>query len=73
VGSDGEAIGDVKEISNNSFLVDRSMHRDVFVPFSAIQSVSGNRVTLSVPTSDIDDQGWATPELMSSHSGEDKH
>jgi hypothetical protein len=72
VGSDDESIGDVKEISNNSFLVDRPMHRDVFVPFSAIRSLSGNRITLSVPTGDIDDQGWATPELMGSHTGDDK-
>jgi len=73
VGSEGEAIGDVKEISNNSFLVDRPMHRDVFVPFGAIRSMSGNRISLSIPASEVDDQGWATPELMGSQTGEPGH
>ena len=70
VGNDGEGIGDVKEISNNSLLVDRAMHRDVFVPFSAIQSMSGNRITLSLQADQVDDQGWATPALMGSASSE---
>jgi hypothetical protein len=70
VGSDGEGIGDVSEISNNSFLVDRPLHRDVFVPFNAIRSMSGNRVTLSVQADEVDEQGWATPALMSSSARE---
>jgi hypothetical protein len=73
VGSDGEAVGGVKEISNNSFLIDRPMHRDLFVPFNAIRSMSGNRLTLSVQANEVDDQGWATPALMGSSSGKAEH
>jgi hypothetical protein len=69
VGADGEVVGGVKEISNNSFLMNRPMHRDLFVPFSAIRSMSGNRVTLSVQANEVDDQGWATPGLMGSSTG----
>jgi hypothetical protein len=73
VGSDGGPVGNVKEVSNNSFLVDRPTQRDLFVPFSAIQSLSGNRVTLSVQTGEVDDQGWATPALMGSSRSETAH
>lgn len=72
VGSDGDNVGELKEISSSSFLLDRSMHREIFVPYSAIQSVTGDRVMLSVRSNDIDDQGWATPDLMGSTSGDSR-
>jgi hypothetical protein len=73
VGSDGNNVGDVKEISNNSFLVDRSMKRDLYVPFAAIRSMSGNRITLSLRADEVDDQGWATPDLMGTSKGDTSH
>lgn len=73
VGSDGNNVGDVKEISNNSFLVDRSMKRDLYIPFAAIRSMSGNRITLSLRADEVDDQGWATPDLMGTSKGDTSH
>jgi len=70
VGLDGEVIGEVRDVAGSSFLVDRPMHRDTYVPFSAVSSVSGNRVTLRYQAGDIDDQGWATPELMETGSSQ---
>jgi len=68
VGRDGDVIGEVREVAGSSFLVDRPMHRDTYIPFGAVSSVSGNRVTLRYQADDIDDQGWATPELMETGS-----
>jgi hypothetical protein len=68
VGVDGDTVGSVKEVSSSSFLLERSMNRDVFVPFHAIQSMSGNRMSLNIRGSEINDQGWATPDLMGARS-----
>jgi len=61
VGSQGKHIGTVKEIRSSDFLVDRNMAFDVFVPFSACDHVNG-KIFLNVKASDIDKQGWPTPE-----------
>ena len=63
VGSDGVMVGRVKETRSNDFLVDRSMQRDLYVPFSAIQTVDGDRVMLNIAARDLDRQGWQTPDL----------
>jgi hypothetical protein len=70
VGSDGASIGDVREISNNSFLVHRPTNRDVFVPFAGVRSMSGNWVMLNIRADEVDDQGWATPDLTGAPTGE---
>ena len=58
VGSDGVMVGRVREMRSNDFLVDRSMQRDLYVPFSAIQTVDGDRVMLNIAARDLDRQGW---------------
>jgi hypothetical protein len=63
VGSDGVIVGQVKETRGTDFLVDRSMQRDVYVPFSAVQTVDNDRVMLNVPARDVDNQNWPTPDL----------
>lgn len=63
VGSDGERAGQVKEVRGTDFLLDRPMRGDVYVPFSGIRTVDGDRVMLDVPANVIDDQGWPTPDL----------
>jgi len=60
----GESIGTVKEVRTHDFLLDRSMRRDVYVPFSAIREVGGRTVVLSVAGSDVDDQGWGAAPLF---------
>ncbi len=59
-GSQGKKVGTVKEIHNNDILIDRPMALDVHVPFSAIQNVSDNTVTLNVPADQVDNMHWAT-------------
>jgi len=67
---DGERVGRVKEVRPDEFLVDRSMARDLWVPFSAMfaaEDYSANfrrgpagepAVVLSVEHAHIDDQRW---------------
>ena len=64
LGSDAKDIGHVKAIRDTDFLVDRSMHRDVYVPFSAIRDISGDRIVLNIEASQIDNMGWANPPLI---------
>lgn len=63
VGQDGEEVGEVKEIRSNDFLVDRTMARDVYIPFHAA-NVMGDRIRLNVQSGEVDDQGWEMPELL---------
>ena len=69
VGSDGEDVGQVKEVHADELLLDRSMHRDLWVPFGAIRTVDGERVLLSCPAGEIDNQGWRTSDLMGTGPG----
>lgn len=67
---DGQHIGKVKEVRGDEFLIDRSMARDLWVPFSAVvragpQGGSFRRgptmdtqIVLSVSFDAIHDQGW---------------
>lgn len=64
LGSDGELIGVVKEIAANDFLVDRTMERDIYVPFSACSSISEGRVNLNLRAIDINQQNWRMPEIL---------
>lgn len=42
--SDMSNIGRVRNIRENDFLIDIHSHRDVYVPFSAIQNIDNDRV-----------------------------
>jgi hypothetical protein len=63
VGQAGELIGRVKEVRKADFLVDMSMRRDVYVPFSAISEVAAS-VVLNVRGDEIGDQGWEPAPLL---------
>jgi osmotically-inducible protein OsmY len=69
VGSDGESIGTVKSVRGTDFLADRPMGRDVFVPFSAVRTVDGERVMLSMRAAEVSHQNWPTPDLTGSNEG----
>ncbi|HET8632188.1 MAG TPA: DUF2382 domain-containing protein [Thermomicrobiales bacterium] len=62
VGSDTDKIGTVKELRANDFLVNRTMQRDIYVPYTALSGVTGGRAMLSVPADRVDNMGWPTPE-----------
>jgi sporulation protein YlmC with PRC-barrel domain len=66
VGSDGEAVGQVKEVGQDNFLVNRSMDRDVYVPFGAIQAITDYSIMLTIPAGRVDDIGWPKPPLSDS-------
>ncbi len=63
VGADGDRVGSVKAVRDTDFLVDRSMRRDVYVPFDAVRDVSGNVVTLNVTADQVDNMGWQSPPI----------
>jgi hypothetical protein len=61
-GADGVSVGQIKEVRQDDFLVDRRMQRDIYIPLDAIQDVSGNQVLLNVTANQVDNMGWPTPE-----------
>lgn len=63
LGSDMTELGTVKEVRSNDFLLNRPMHRDIYVPLSAVQSVSGNQVILNVLSTLVDNMNWPNPSL----------
>jgi hypothetical protein len=63
VGSDGENIGQVKNLRDNDFLVDRNMARDIFVPFSAVRTIDGDRIMLNIRAGEVDSQNWPSTDL----------
>lgn len=71
IGRDGENVGEVKEVRSHDFLVDRSMARDIYVPFSACQVTSG-QIRLNVRADEVDNQGWEMPELFETDTGPEK-
>jgi hypothetical protein len=70
VGSDANRIGQVKEVRDQDFLVDRAGQRDLYVPFDAVRDVMGNQIILTVPASQVDNQGWASPTLTPAGMGQ---
>ena len=64
---DNQKIGTVKEVRNNTILVDRPMKEDIFIPFSAF-SVQNGKVMLNVNADQVNDQGWQTPQTMTAQS-----
>jgi len=59
VGSDMENIGRVKEVDNGNFLVEIPMRRNLYVPMSAIRSVTGNQIMLNITADRIYSMNWA--------------
>jgi len=63
VGVAGDEIGQVKEVRAGDFLIDRAsalgLGPDVpiYLPFERINAMMGDRITLDVPSSKIDDLG----------------
>ena len=64
VGADGRRVGFVKAIRRDDVLVDRPLHRDIYVPFDVVHEVTGERVLLSIPAAEVDRRGWPHPPLV---------
>src|ERR1700737_2484659 len=67
---DGHAVGKVKEVRAEDFLLDRPLARDLYVPFAFVMGaedyggtfrrgpVEETEIVLSVSGSHLDNQGW---------------
>jgi Uncharacterized protein conserved in bacteria (DUF2171) len=53
--SDGDKLGDVKEVQQGSFNVNAAMQPDYWLPTSTVASTAVNRVTLNFPKDRLDD------------------
>ena len=69
VGRDGDQVGEVKEVRSSDFLADRSMARDVYIPFSACQVTNG-QIRLNIRADEVDNQDWEMPELLGSETSQ---
>ena len=58
VGSDGERLGDLKEVGDADFLVGRTLRRDLRLPVSRVREVtSDNRIVLDLPATEAKELG----------------
>jgi hypothetical protein len=49
VGSDDRSVGQVKEVHDADFLLNRRLAPDITVPFSGISKIEGSKVVLNAP------------------------
>jgi hypothetical protein len=65
VALDGEPVGEVKEIRDDAFLVNRPLKTDIFVPFSDVERVEGanQSVVLKMPKWEVDRTRFDIPPL----------
>src|SRR5215208_5219752 len=58
VGSDGDKIGDLKEVSDADFLVGRTLRRNLRLPVSRVREVtSENKIVLDLTTAEAKELG----------------
>ena len=58
VGSDGEKIGDLKEVDDADFLVGRTLRRNLRLPVSRVRKVtSENKIVLDLPAAEAKELG----------------
>jgi hypothetical protein len=53
LGSDSELVGTVKQVYTSNFLVDRSLRRDIYIPFSVVHDILGQEVGLTIPAYEV--------------------
>ena len=61
--ADGDELGWVKDVRSADFLLERSMQRDVYVPFDAIRDISSDRIVLNKASDQVDNMGWENPPM----------
>ena len=72
VGADGDEIGIVKEVREDTLLVDRPMARDIYIPRSAVRVTDGSTARLSISSGEIDNQGWQNPPMTGTDTDYDE-
>ncbi len=63
-GADGDQVGQVKEIRDNDFLVNRPKARDVYVPYKFIDNLADDQILLRVPADVVDNMDWENPPVI---------
>ncbi|MDP9381187.1 MAG: DUF2171 domain-containing protein [Chloroflexota bacterium] len=61
VGSDGGIVGTVREVRGGDFLVERTLARDVYVPYGAVRAVVEDLIELDVPADEVEGMQWEHP------------
>ncbi len=59
----GKRIGQVKKIEEHDFLVNRRLQRDLYLPFSTIERIDGDRVILKVTEFQLDYLSSMSPPI----------
>jgi hypothetical protein len=49
VGNEGQNVGQVKEVRDSDFVVNRRLARDITVRYSGVRDIDGQKVVLNVP------------------------
>src|ERR687890_2457541 len=58
LGSDGEKIGDLKEVGDPDFLVGRTLRRDLRLPVGRVREVSSeNKIVVDLPAAEAKELG----------------
>lgn len=63
IATNGKHIGQVKEIEEQDFLVNRRFRRDLYLPFGTIERVDGNQVILKVTEFELDYLSSVSPPI----------
>jgi uncharacterized protein (TIGR02271 family) len=75
-GSDGEKIGEVAEVSNDYFVIEKGFifTTDLFVPMSAISGVDDDGVRLSMTKDQVESSDWSeAPIAGAAYDTDDTH
>jgi hypothetical protein len=57
VGSDGETVGDLKDVGDADFLVGRTLRRDLRLPVNRVREVTSNKIVLDLPAAEAKELG----------------
>ena len=63
LGADHEHVGKVKETFESDFLLDRRLQTDCYVPYTAVGEVKANTIILTIPSYEVNQQGWSIPPV----------
>ena len=74
-GSDGEKIGDVAEVSNDYFVIEKGFifTTDLFVPMSAIAGVDEDGVRLSMTKDQVESSDWSEAPVAGTTRDDDSY
>ena len=64
-GSDGEKIGDIAEVQNNYFVIEKGFifTTDIYIPTSAVAGQDDDGVRLSMTKDEIENGDWSNPPV----------